>query len=58
MNNKKRLRAYQDKKEVLETLPAEYERPLLVNEKYRSWQRSYLKRPENKLRKLIKQFLP
>lgn len=58
MNNKKRLRAYQDKKEVLETLPAFYERPLLINEKYNSWQRSYVKKPESKFKSLILQFLP
>ena len=57
MNNKKRLRAYQDKKEVLETLPAEYEHPLFVNKKYQSWFGPITKKPENKFN-WIKYLIP
>lgn len=53
-----RKRQYENKLLSLETLPVEYPHELFINEKYHSWQGSYVKKPENKLRKLILSFLP
>ena len=57
MNNKYRLRNYYDKIEALETLPVEYERPLLVNEKYNSWFGPIAKKTESKFN-FIKYLIP
>ena len=55
--NLKRLRNYFDKLAALETKGADYERPLLINEKYNSWFGPIAKKTESKFN-LIKYLIP